>query len=131
MITWERTSLSFLQNELILGHGVEEHFYEGLDGTCGGDSGEGAGMSCWEGEARCGLHLLRCSVEQSMVSPGAEQCAGVVWSQQKGGPWALVLLFLHIGALATLFCERVEAAEWGEKIGLKAHNRGDHLCVCR
>lgn len=49
-----------------------------------------------------------------MVQPGAEPCVNVVWSQQKGGPWGLVLLFLHIGAFATLFCERVEAAEQGK-----------------
>lgn len=70
MITWERTPLPFLQNELGLGCGAEENFYEELDGTCRGESryellGRG-------GAVRCGLHLLRCSVEQSVVSPGAE-----------------------------------------------------------
>lgn len=34
MITWERISLPFLQNQLILDRGVDEHFYKGLDGTC-------------------------------------------------------------------------------------------------
>lgn len=60
-MTLERVPLPFLQNELTLGCGAEEYFYKGLDGTCGGEIGEGAGMKIWEGEMRCGLHLLRWS----------------------------------------------------------------------
>lgn len=114
MITWERTPLLFLQNELGLGCGAEENFYKELDRTCRGESryellGRG-------GVARCGLPLLRCNMEQSVASPGAEPCVNVVWSQQKGGPRGLVLLLLHTGALATLFCERVGAAEQGKNL---------------
>lgn len=65
-----------------------------------------------------------------MVQPGADWCANVVWSQQKGGPWGLVVLFLHIGALITLLCAREEAVRRGET-SLEAPRRGDHLCVCR
>lgn len=61
------------------------------------------------------------------VQHGAGLWVNVVQSQQKGGPWGLVLLFLHLGYLQPLLQEGRSCRE-GEKSALK-HTAGGFIYV--
>lgn len=73
MVTWEGMSLSFLQKELILGHGTEEH--EGHGGVLRRRDemlGKGGTAQATPGQV------------QGAAMCGAEPCGNVLQSQQEG-----------------------------------------------
>lgn len=56
--------------------GAEEAFFKRQKWLCGGGKCGEAGKGCWKGKVRCKLLLIKCSMEQSMVQPGAGQSSG-------------------------------------------------------
>lgn len=114
--------------------GAEEAFYMWQKWLCGGGKCGEAGKRCWKCKVRCRLPLIRCSMEQSMVQPGAGQSSeagadGLAASRK--GIQGLVLLFLHTWVFATLLFERAEAGTAGVECGSKTCIRWGCLCVCR
>lgn len=89
--------------------GAEEASFKWQKWLRGGRKRGEAGKGCWKGKVRCRLPLIRCSMEQSVVQPGAGQSSGAGADGSEAsrkGMLGLVLLFLHTGVFATLLCER-------------------------
>lgn len=105
VVTWEGMSLSLLQDELILGHGAEEHKGQGdLRSRVGWSRDQllGKGGTAW-------AHLSRCRWSRAWGSLGLCRVGMCFGASRKGE--CKILLFLHFKAFETLLSEGPGAAK--------------------